>query len=323
MQEENYNLQENPETGEEAVEQEILPAEHKKPDILSKIKEFFANKEKRAITIWSASVLAVAIIVLIVCLYIKSDKVDKALEPENYERVQVTYYHSLESLITESSEESVSSDETGEDYYSIDGYYGDVYYDENGSMVTYSEDISSEESSEPETTQVSVMKKDGDVYYEDGLSGKSYYYSRDGKNYILYYDDFYGIYADNGKWVEVETEDYSLSLTFDISVLEKITKSDLKKTDKGYVPKENADEVFYEILRIQNKENYQNCEIYFQFDNGKISEIKTVCIYQGEYEIIQTFEFTYEDDAIEIPEPDVAAGEQVSWDDVGDTSDET
>ena len=323
MQEENYNLQENPETGEETQEQDFLRTEPKKPDVISKIKEFFADKEKRTITIWSASVLAVALIVLIVCLYVKSDKVDKALKTENYKRVQVTFYRSMESLVTESEEET-SSDETDEysdeDYYN---YYGDVYYDENGSMVTYSDDTSSEESDEPETTKVSVMKKDGDVYYEDGLSGESYYYNRDGQNYVLYYDDFYGIYADNGKWVESETEDFSLSLTFDFSVLENIEKSDLKKTDKGYVPKENADEFFYTILRIQNKENYQNCEVYIQFDNGKIAQIETVCVYQGEYEIVQTFDFTYKDESIEIPEPDVVAGEEVSWDDVSrDTKDE-
>ncbi|MBQ3817338.1 MAG: hypothetical protein II802_03605 [Clostridia bacterium] len=281
--------------------------EESKSNSLSALKKFFSNRDKRNAVIWSACVIGLAVIVLIVCLYIKSDKVGKALDIKNFNRVQIEFLQTFKSLETESSESEYEQDEVDSTavYYG-DDYYGDVYYDENGSMIQYGGEDNS--NSGTESTQTITLLKDGGVYYQDGISGKFYLYTRGDKNYMLYYDDFYGIKADNGEWKEEEIEDITYPLIFDVSVISDIDKSNLKKTSKGYAQKDENSDYFYKIFGIKSKEKYKNTEIYFNFDNGKLTSIETYCIYDDTFEIEQNLNFKYEDKQIKIPEPDVKAG---------------
>lgn len=293
-------------------------AQKREPNkIIGKISELFAvllnTKEKRTIAMWAGVALAAVIAVLIIALNIKSDKVGKALNSDIYDRVQVTVTQKMISLENDSSFETTDDEYTSEggDYYDYNGEYGDVYYDENGSMVTEGTDTSSQtDRSYEQEDEICVMKKDGDTIYEEGLGGKYYRYSRDGHKYILYYDDFYGIKADNGDWVEMDADNYGLAPVFDFSVLDGIKKSDLKKTSDGYVPKSDTEDIFFKVLQIQNKEKYTNSNIKFYFKQGKITKISATYIYSNSYDITQNYKFTYKDEEIKVPAPTADSSEE-------------
>ena len=307
------------ETNSENAEDSVgKHAQKREPnEIIGKISELFAvllnTKEKRTIAMWAGVALAAVIAVLIIALNIKSDKVGKALNSDIYDRVQVTVTQKMISLENDSSFETTDDEYTSEDgdYYDYNGEYGDVYYDENGSMVTEGTDTSSQtDRSYEQEDDICVMKKDGDTIYEEGLGGKYYRYSRDGHKYILYYDDFYGIKADNGDWIEVDADNYGLAPVFDFSVLDGIKKSDLKKTSDGYVPKSDTEDIFFKVLQIQNKEKYTNCNIKFYFKQGKITKISATYIYSNSYDITQNYKFTYKDEEIKVPAPTADSSEE-------------
>ena len=304
-----------PETCSENSESPVgKHAQNREPNMIS---GFFATllntKEKRTVALWAGVAAAAVIAVLIIALNIKSDKVGKALNSDIYDRVQVTVTQKMISLENYSSSETTDDGYTSEDgdYYDYSGENGNVYYDENGSMVTDGTDTSSQtdESYEPEE-ELCVMKKDGDVIYEEGFGGKYYRYSRDGHKYILYYDDFYGIKADDGDWIEIDADNYGLAPVFDFSVLDEIKKSDLEKTSDGYVPKTDTEEVFFKVLQIQNKENYTNCNIKFYFKQGKITKISATYIYSDSYDVTQNYKFTYKDEEIKVPAPTADSSEE-------------
>ena len=305
----------NSENAEDSVGKHAQKRESNK--IIGKISELFAvllnTKEKRTIAMWAGVALAAVIAVLIIALNIKSDKVGKALNSDIYDRVQVTVTQKMISLENDSSFETTDDEYTSEDgdYYDYNGEYGDVYYDENGSMVTEGTDTSSQtDRSYEQEDEICVMKKDGDTIYEEGLGGKYYRYSRDGHKYILYYDDFYGIKADNGDWVEIDADNYGLAPVFDFSVLDGIKKSDLKKTSDGYVPKSDTEDIFFKVLQIQNKEKYTNSNIKFYFKQGKITKISATYIYSNSYDITQNYKFTYKDEEIKVPAPTADSSEE-------------
>lgn len=305
----------NSENAEDSVGKHAQKRESNK--IIGKISELFAvllnTKEKRTIAMWAGVALAAVIAVLIIALNIKSDKVGKALNSDIYDRVQVTVTQKMISLENDSSFETTDDEYTSEDgdYYDYNGEYGDVYYDENGSMVTEGTDTSSQtDRSYEQEDEICVMKKDGDTIYEEGLGGKYYRYSRDGHKYILYYDDFYGIKADNGDWIEMDADNYGLAPVFDFSVLDGIKKSDLKKTSDGYVPKSDTEDIFFKVLQIQNKEKYTNSNIKFYFKQGKITKISATYIYSNSYDITQNYKFTYKDEEIKVPAPTADSSEE-------------
>lgn len=305
----------NSENAEDSVGKHAQKREPNK--IIGKISELFAvllnTKEKRTIAMWAGVALAAVIAVLIIALNIKSDKVGKALNSDIYDRVQVTVTQKMISLENDSSFETTDDEYTSEDgdYYDYNGEYGDVYYDENGSMVTEGTDTSSQtDRSYEQEDEICVMKKDGDTIYEEGLGGKYYRYNRDGHKYILYYDDFYGIKADNGDWVEMDADNYGLAPVFDFSVLDGIKKSDLKKTSDGYVPKSDTEDIFFKVLQIQNKEKYTNSNIKFYFKQGKITKISATYIYSNSYDITQNYKFTYKDEEIKVPAPTADSSEE-------------
>ena len=283
---------------------------------LGVVKAKLTEKEGKKLLIWIGGALLFIIAVLIICLSLKSDRVGKALDSSNsdYDRVQVRVSQSFVSNETESSSAASSDGETGNYTSEI---YENGYYDENGEFIADSSSVSSGNSADTadEPQEISVLKKDGDVYYEEGLSGKCYYYKRDGKDYVMYYDDFYGINKDNGEWTEVSADNYSITMSFDFSVLDKIKKSDLKKSGDYYVPKKDAEQLFFDVLKIQNKQYYSDCNIKFRFEKGKISEITADYIFKytgtssesegNEYTAKLVYTFSYNDEEIKIPEADV------------------
>ncbi len=290
---------------------------------ISAVKNFFCGlknklteKDGKKLLIWIGGALLFIIAVLVICLSLKSDRVGKALDSSNYDRVQVRVAQSFVSNDTDSSSADTSSDGENGDYTSE--IYQNGYYDENGEFVADSStasDGTSSDSTADEPQEISVLKKDGDVYYEEGLSGKCYYYTRDGKDYVMYYDDFYGINKDNGKWTEVPAENYSIAPSFDFSVLDKIKKSDLKKSGDYYVPKKDTEQVFFDVLKIQNKQYYSDCGIKFSFEKGKITGITADYIFKytgtssdsegQEYTAKLTYTFSYNDEEIKLPKADV------------------
>ena len=48
-------------------------------------------------------------------------------------------------------------------------------------------------------------------------------------------------------------------------------------------------------------EKYNNCDIEFYFENGKISKIVASYLYDNSMDIVQTYKFSYKDEAIKIP----------------------
>ena len=277
------------EAAEEVISSEILP--QKKT----------LSKEKKKIILWGAVALLVVIAVLAVSLYIKSDKVGKALDSSQYDRVQLTITQTVTYLDAKEEEtDDLQSENTN--IYGDNTYFGDgeYYYDENGNLVTEDETEGQEEQSDTSTYDICVLKKDGDVFYEKSL-GEYYKYNRDGENYILYYDDFYGMNEENPDWVEVYAENYGSLQSFDFKILDNYEKSDFKKKGDRYVPKEDVTAFFYEFLQIKQVEKYNNCDIEFYFENGKISKIVASYLYDNSMDIVQTYKFSYKDEAIKIP----------------------
>ena len=277
------------EAAEEVISSEILP--QKKT----------LSKEKKKIILWGAVALLVVIAVLAVSLYIKSDKVGKALDSSQYDRVQLTITQTVTYLDAKEEEtDDLQSENTN--IYGDNTYFGDgeYYYDENGNLVTEDETEGQEEQSDTSTYDICVLKKDGDVFYEKSL-GEYYKYNRDGENYILYYDDFYGMNEENPDWVEVYAENYGSLQSFDFKILDNYEKSDFKKKGDRYVPKEDVTAFFYEFLQIKQVEKYNNCDIEFYFEKGKISKIIASYLYDSNMDIVQTYKFSYKDEAIKIP----------------------
>lgn len=266
------------------------------------IKKISLSIEKIKIILWGVVALLVVIAVLVVSLYIKSDKVGKAFDSEQYNRVQLTITQQVTFLDSEEETDGEDQQSDSTNIYGDGNYYGqeDYYYDENGNLITEDESNQSQEQSNTESYDICILKKDGDVSYEKSM-GEFYKYSRDGKNFVLYYDDFYGINKDNPDWVEVYAENYSSMEIFDFKIFDNYEKSDFKKVDDYYVPKGDMTAFFHEFLKIVQVEKYQNCDIKFYFDNGRASKIVASYLYDENMDIVQTYKFTYRDEEIKIP----------------------
>ena len=252
---------------------------HQKTASIFKSKKFY---------LYVGIALAFIIAVIFVCLYINSDKLDKALDIKRNERFQITSTMSFTDLNQQPAEEE---------------YYGDeVYYDENGNIVEDTEELGPTE----DVHELGTIKFDGDTVYNS--YGEYYTYTRDGERFVLYYyEDILSNFGSNkkgGEWIEVYAENYSNALSFDVDVLYNYKKSDFKKVDDYYVPKEDMQSVFFEVLQIHQTENYADCDIKFYFDNGKLEKIVAEYIYQDSMEVVQTYNFTYNDEKIEVPTAD-------------------
>ncbi len=269
------------------------------------------SKEKIKLYAFIGGALVLVLAVLFISLYIKSDKVDKALDSDRYNRVQIKISQAIEYLKTEEEEgEENASSEEG--YIYDDGGLGNYYYDENGNLVT-EEQVATEEEEQSNTStyDVSTIRYDGDTIHEKSDLGETYHFTRDGERFVVYYyeDLLTSIQKEEGKdvkgeWIEAYESDYGINVSFDLKVLDSYVESDFKKVEDHYVPKGNMEEVFFDFLRIKQVENYTNTDIKFYFDNGKMSKIVASYTYSDTMNIVQTYKFSYEDEKIVVPEAD-------------------
>lgn len=287
-------------------------------DIAEKPKSHFKeskwfSKEKIRLYGFIGGAVALVLAVLFVSLYIKSDKVGKALDSERYNRVQIKISQTIEYLETEEEEGTGEEITTSEDGYVYnDGGLGNYYYDENGTLITDEEAPVEEEQQDNTTTyDVSTIRFDGDTIHEKSDLGETYYFTRDGQRFVIYYyeDLLTSIKREEGEdvkgeWIETPGESYGTLVSFDLKVLDAYVESDFKKVEDHYVPKGNVEEVFFDFLRIKQVENYTNTDIKFYFDNGKMSKIVAAYTYDDTMNIVQTYKFSYEDEKIVIPEAD-------------------
>ena len=278
----------------------------------------FLNRYKK---IWIPAVacILVAVIVLLIVLNRSTVQVEKALDPSNdmYERMQIKI-----TLRTEDISPDVSSEDStlGGDVVTSgmeDG--GDTYIDQNGyynEFGSFVPDVASDtEGTASQDNAVEnkiTLKKDGDVYYENGTSGEMYFYKRDGQNYVMYYDDHYGMKKDDGEWVEVPAGNYSLKCSFDISLLKSVDRARLQKSGDVYIPQlDYLEELFFTLLSISenNRENYLVSSLSIAFDKDRISRIVASSVYKNDLLIEQTMDFTYNNTKIELPQVDRVYGE--------------
>lgn len=271
------------------------------------------SKEKIKLYAFAGGALLLVLAVLFVSLYIKSDKVGKALDSDRYNRVQIKISQTIEYLKTEEEENAGGDIATSEDGYVYnEGGFGDYYYDENGTLITDEEATTEEEPQNNSTTyDISTIRFDGDTIHEKSDMGETYHFTRDGERFVVYYyeDLLTTIQREDGKdvkgeWIEAPETNYGNLVSFDLKVLDSYVESDFKKVEDYYVPKGNKEEVFFDFLRIKQVENYTNTDIKFYFENGKMSKIVAYYTYDDTMNIEQTYKFTYENEKIVIPEAD-------------------
>jgi len=167
-------------------------------------------------------------------------------------------------------------------------------------------DVSEKEDEKSETRSLDdayILEKRGKIYYEEGFNGKNYYYSRNGQNYISYFDDNYG--RGDGNWTEM-VNDGSFSPMFDISLLDKIDLTSLERKGKYYVPiSTTANDVFFTLWKILRKDDYSDVSIKFSIEDSKIKEITADYIFGGKQKFKDIYTFSYDGIKIEVPLADV------------------
>jgi len=170
-------------------------------------------------------------------------------------------------------------------------------------------DISEKEDENSETRSLDdayILEKQGKLYYEKGFNGENYYYSRDGQNYISYFDDNYG--RGDGNWTEM-VNDGSFSPMFDISLLDKIDLKSLERKGKYYIPINATDDVFFTLWKILRKDDYSDISIKFSIEDSKIKEITADYIFGGKQKFTDIYTFSYDGIKIEVPSADMTYGD--------------
>lgn len=236
------------------------------------------SKHYRVIFFTAATLVIVS--VLASFLLLRRGMSPNALNPDVYDNVQVKITQSMESL----TDETTSTVATGS------AVSGDT--------------SASEESvpSEPEKTVISTLQKQGDILYEEGISGKRYFYSRGGKNYVLYYDTNFGIW-DSGKWTEALAENFNSIPGFDFDALKMISAKDFIKKEDHFVPKSGRlNDIFKTLLSVKIAEKYSDQSIKLWIRDGKIQKISADYVWDNTYKIAQNYDFTYGQVKLTIPE---------------------
>ena len=233
------------------------------------------TKKTRLLLIIGASAAAAAIAATLLFLFLRGG-LKEALKPEKYDRVMVTVVQTrkLTAPTAASSSEAQYEDE---------------------------EPAQTDDDAKPEV--LSVMKKDGDRIFEEGVGGKYYFYPRDGKKYVLYYDDMMGIY-EKGYWVEAPAEQFSGKQGFTVSDLSKISPDEFVKKGDAYVPKgDRLAHVFFTLLGVTESSmpKYYNYDIQVKVRNNRIESILATYVFDYTYEITLEYKFAYEFPAITIP----------------------
>lgn len=252
------------------------------------------NVKKIAAGVIGALLILAALIFISIHL-LSSVKIKKALDDksETYNRVQITASQKLTDL----NKSQAAGDSSNESY---------VYYDEDGNEVSEEE---VEKKSAETQNELFTLKKDGNTYFEDGIYGKHYFYKRNNEEYVLTYDDAFGLTTENGAWKEQKSENTETKPSFDFSILEKIKNSKLTKKKDYYIPKDSS--VFYDIIKASNKDNYSDIQVKIYIDSGKLTKITLSCMYwldaskkgtlSDRFISEQTYVFSYDDEKISIP----------------------
>ena len=277
----------------------------------------FINKYKK-ILIPAVACVLVAVIVLIVVLNRNAVHVDEALDPNNdmYDQVQIKITMSMKDISPDTSSEDSDTADVTTDMQSGGDLYIDQngYYNEFGSFVPDVASNPEDPSAQDNTTEYKItVKKDGTTYYENGTSGELYFYQRDGQDYVLYYDNYYGLKEEDGDWVEIPAGNYSLKKSFDIELLKSVDRERLEKSGDHYIPDfDYLEELFFTLLSIHenNRENYVVNSLSISFDKDRMDQIAASYVYDSTFLVEQTYDFTYNNTKIELPQVDRVYGEE-------------
>lgn len=243
-----------------------------------------------------AAVAVVAAVVIPVTLTVNfggGSLSKQTLSPGTYDNVQVVISQEMASLTATTAVAEVESEE-------YDGY---TIVD--GSVVENS--YTAETTAAEEETVITTLQKQGDVIYEDGISGEQYFYSRDGAEYVLYLDTYYGLW-DPGKWTEVAAENFNVAPSFDFDALGTLSAADFVRQGAYYVPRsERLEAVFFALLSATMTEKYSNYAVKLWAEDDRLTKIAATYVWDGEYRITQTYAFTYGGVSLTVPGADATA----------------
>ncbi len=216
-------------------------------------------------------ILAVVLILQIVKL-VKEKNIEEALMSSSYDCVQIELTQEMQEII--SSGEAELQDETG-----------------------------SSQASEPYSSR-SIIKKDGDIIYEETPVGNAYYYIRDDIEYALVQEATYGPENAEGLWVETPAEQYALT-QFEFRALDKLSREDLiEKNGNFLLSEDKAEDFYFQFFKVSNTDYHKELTVEFTFSHGKIASIVARYLYHDQIYETDTCIFSYEKEKLVIPEVD-------------------
>lgn len=153
---------------------------------------------------------------------------------------------------------------------------------------------------------VYTLVRQGETYYEKGSNGENYYYDKNGESYVMFFDDNYG--RGDGKWIEMANEDSFVPM-LDISLLEKVNTGSLSKGGKSCILINGAaDEAFFTLWRITNRDSYSDISLSFILSGDKIKTATAEYTVDKKQKFTDTYDFSYDSIKIEIPTADETYG---------------
>lgn len=153
---------------------------------------------------------------------------------------------------------------------------------------------------------VYTLVRQGETYYEKGSNGENYYYDKNGESYVMFFDDNYG--RGDGKWIEMANEDSFVPM-LDISLLEKVDTGSLSKGGKSYILINGAaDEAFFTLWKITNRDSYSDISLSFILSGDKIKTATAEYTVDKKQKFTDTYDFSYDSIKIEIPTADETYG---------------
>ena len=236
---------------------------------------------KRAIILICAAAAVLAAAGITAAVWLAEDPLEKALNPAAYGRVQVT--------LTQKQELAEGAEPGGAQEGS---------YDENG------------EPAQPDQTPaqartIAVMCKDGERVYEEGLGGRYYFYTRDGQEYVLVYDDMSGALRE-GEWVEAPAEQFSLRPLFSVDRLAAVDADGFEKVDGVYRPDYvHLAPAFFGLLGIGegSMDKYADYSLELRVDQNRLQSITAHYVYDKTYQVEETYTFANADTTVALPQP--------------------
>ena len=254
------------------------------------------------------AVLLIAVIVAAIVSAVNTHRLKEALDLDSgsYDRVQIKITENM--VFPEDETSSEESDIANED--SQDEIFTDEngYYDEYGSFISYSSETTntgSQDEDDDGFEMVTVIKKDGDVFYQKVGENEAYYYKRDGQHYSLSRND-YGF--GGGDWIEYKEDNIGNLLMFDINVFNSLDYKRLVKSGQEYVPQDKClDDLFYVFMGIPevNRSKYTAKSFSIKLDKNRVRAIKVSYNVENNGEIIEVdlkAKFSYNDTALKLPQ---------------------